>query len=176
MKGIRKTHSLAMLEQSLVRDIFCTWKSMIHLFHNLYIGQLNVKFSNLSLRTCISPWPWSLGFILWFSLLSSFVIWDQSDLGVFSFVPFAMFFCVKDTRFISLSMGVVGLRAASLCTNWQEPALVGSSNHNPFAAILSHAWQACSISSDQRFRIQKDWTRKRALWRAEYRAVKRDVR
>ena len=33
-----------------------------------------------------------------------------------AFVPFAMFFCVKDTRFISLGMGVVGLRAASLCT------------------------------------------------------------
>ena len=73
-------------------------------------------------------------------------------MGVFCFVPYAMFCCVKDTRFISLGMGVVGLRAASLCTNWQEPALVGSSNHNPFAAILSHAWQAWSISSDQRFR------------------------
>ncbi|CAN6174792.1 unnamed protein product [Urochloa humidicola] len=36
--------------------------------------------------------------------------------------------------------------------------------------------KAWSISSDQRFRIQKDWTRKGALWRAEYRAVKRDVR
>ena len=82
-----------------------------------------------------------------------------------AFVPFAMFFCVKDTRFISLGMGVVGLRAASLCTNWQEPIFVGSSNHNPFAASLSHAWQAWSTSRDHRqgFRIQKDWTRKRAL-------------
>lgn len=62
-----------------------------------------------------------------------------------SFVPFAMFFCVKDTRFISLGMGVVGLRAASLCTNWQEPIFVGSSNHNPFAASLSHAWQAWTL-------------------------------
>jgi hypothetical protein len=94
-----------------------------------------------------------------------------------AFVLFAMFVCVKDTRFISLGMGVVGLRAASLCTIWQEPIFVGSSNHNPFAASLSHAWQAWSISRDHRqgFRIQKDWTRKRA-WRAEYLPVKRDVR
>ena len=59
---------------------------------------------------------------------------------------------IQDSCILPLGMGVVGLRAASLCTNWQEPALVGSSNHNPFAAILSHAWQAWSISSDQRFR------------------------
>jgi hypothetical protein len=88
-----------------------------------------------------------------------------------------MFFCVKDTRFISLGMGVVGLRAASLCTNWQEPIFVWSSNHNPFAASLSHAWQAWSISRYHRqgFRIQKDWTRKRALV-SRISTVQRDVR
>jgi hypothetical protein len=100
-----------------------------------------------------------------------------------SSVPFAMFFCVKDTRFISLGAGVVGLwAAASLCANWQEPILVGSSNHNPFAGSLSHARQAWSISRDrQGFReFRKTGTRqkKKELWRAEYLAVtvKRGVR
>lgn len=151
-------------------DIFCTYGRRIIYFSTVYQFVSEVLDSaapsllmhlvfTCTIEPGLSP-----------SVLLLLVICDMetgiSLIWVFlAFVLFAMFVCVKDTRFISLGMGVVGLRAASLCTIWQEPIFVGSSNHNPFAASLSHAWQAWSISRDHRqgFRIQKDWTRKRAL-------------
>lgn len=144
-------------------DIFCTYGRRTIYFSTVYQFVSEVLDSAASSLLMHLVFTCTIEPGLSPSVLLLLVICDMetgiSLIWVFlAFVLFAMFVCVKDTRFISLGMGVVGLRAASLCTIWQEPIFVGSSNHNPFAASLSHAWQAWSISRDHRqgFRIQKD--------------------
>jgi hypothetical protein len=76
-----------------------------------------------------------------------------------SFVPFAMLFCMKETRFISPSWhgGCWAAGCLPPCAQiGRSQTLVGSCNHN-----LSHAWHGRPGAS-QAIRIQKDWTRKRS--------------
>lgn len=124
----------------------------------------STTYKFLSLSTCISPW--SLGFVLWFYFYSYcclHLLFGISLIWVFLSLFFLLCsFAWKIQDSYLLAWGLLDCGLPPCAQIGRSQTLVGSSNHNPFAAILSHAWQAWSISSDQRFSIQKDWTRKRS--------------